>query len=159
MKHSTRVGFNFGLTSGIITTLGLMMGLYSSTHSKLAVFGGILTIAVADSLSDAFGIHIAEEGEADHNTKEVWSSTISTFLAKFFFTLIFGVPILIFHLQTAVIFNIILGLIILSVLCIFIAKREKANTLKVIFGHISIAILVILLTDYLGKLISKIGKI
>ena len=64
MKHSLRTGFCFGLTSGIITTIGLMAGLYSSTNSKFVV-GGILTIAVADAFSDALGIHISEESK--HN--------------------------------------------------------------------------------------------
>ena len=53
MEHSFRVGMSFGLTSGIITTLGLIVGLHSGTHSKLAVIGGILTIAMADAFSDA----------------------------------------------------------------------------------------------------------
>ncbi|GAI31399.1 unnamed protein product, partial [marine sediment metagenome] len=39
MKHSIKTGFSFGLTSGIITTLGLMVGLHSSTGSKLVVIG------------------------------------------------------------------------------------------------------------------------
>ncbi len=39
MKHSIKTGVSFGLTSGIITTLGLMVGLNSSTHSRIAVIG------------------------------------------------------------------------------------------------------------------------
>ena len=61
--HSVTVGLSFGLTSGIITTLGLMVGLYSGTHSRLAVLGGILTIAIADSFSDALGYVI---GQSQH---------------------------------------------------------------------------------------------
>ena len=53
MKQSLKTGFSFGLTSGVITTLGLMVGLNAGTHSRLAVIGGIVTIAVADALSDA----------------------------------------------------------------------------------------------------------
>ncbi|KKK69804.1 hypothetical protein LCGC14_2930360, partial [marine sediment metagenome] len=52
MKHTIKTGFSFGLTSGIITTLGLMVGLSSGTKSRLAVIGGVLIIAIADSLSD-----------------------------------------------------------------------------------------------------------
>jgi VIT1/CCC1 family predicted Fe2+/Mn2+ transporter len=85
MKHSLKTGFSFGLTSGIITTLGLMVGLHSGTHSKLVVVGGILTIAIADAFSDALGIHISEESENKHTKKEIWESTISTFLSKFVF--------------------------------------------------------------------------
>lgn len=40
MKHSLKVGFSFGVTSGIITTLGLMVGLHSGTHSKVVIIGG-----------------------------------------------------------------------------------------------------------------------
>ncbi|MFB6357478.1 MAG: hypothetical protein ABEJ96_00270, partial [Thiohalorhabdaceae bacterium] len=62
MRESLRAGLNFGMTSGVITTLGLMVGLHSGTRSALAVIGGILTIAVADSLSDAMGVHVSKEG-------------------------------------------------------------------------------------------------
>ena len=52
MKRSLKSGFGFGITSGIVTTLGLIVGLSSGTHSELAVIGGILSIAIADGLSD-----------------------------------------------------------------------------------------------------------
>ena len=87
MRHSLQVGLSFGLTSAIITTLGLMVGLNSGTHSRLAVLGGILTIALADAFSDATGIHVSEESENKHSTREVWESTIATFLSKLFFSL------------------------------------------------------------------------
>jgi len=55
MKDSLRTGISFGLTSAVITTLGLMVGLHSGTHSKIVVLAGILTIAIADAFSDALG--------------------------------------------------------------------------------------------------------
>ncbi len=61
MKLTTRAGFNFGLTSGIITTLGLMVGLKPSTQSYYVVNDGILTIDVADALSESIGMHFAVE--------------------------------------------------------------------------------------------------
>jgi hypothetical protein len=45
MKLSFKTGLSFGLTSGVITTLGLMVGLHSGTHSRTVVIGGIVTIA------------------------------------------------------------------------------------------------------------------
>ena len=94
MKHSWKVGLCFGLTSGIITTLGLMIGLYSGTYSKIIVISGILTIAIADSLSDAFGIHVSEESENKHTKKEIWESTLSTFFCKFIIASSFIIPVL-----------------------------------------------------------------
>jgi hypothetical protein len=55
MRTALKIGFSFGLTSGVITTLGLMVGLHAGTHSKSVVLGGLLTIAVADAMSDALG--------------------------------------------------------------------------------------------------------
>lgn len=61
MKASWMTGLSFGLTSGVITTLGLIVGLHAGTHSRMVVIGGILTVAISDAMSDALGIHISEE--------------------------------------------------------------------------------------------------
>ena len=114
MKLSLRKGFSFGLTSGIITTLGLMVGLEAGTGSKMVVLGGILTIAIADAMSDALGIHVSEEAEAKHSHQEIWESTLATFLAKFVFALTFAVPIVLFNLALAVVISVVWGLLILS---------------------------------------------
>ena len=40
MKQSFMTGFSFSLTSGVMTPLGLMVGLNAGTHSRLGVIGG-----------------------------------------------------------------------------------------------------------------------
>ena len=125
MKHPLTVGFSFGITSGVITTLGLMVGLNSGTHSKLAVIGGILTIAIADSFSDALGIHVSEESENVHTHKQVWAATISTFLSKFILGLTFLIPALLFKLTTAVIISAVWGLLVLSAMSFGLAVKQK----------------------------------
>jgi len=106
-------GFGFGLTSGVITTLGLIVGLSSGTDSKIAVVGGILTIAVADSFSDALGMHVSQESE-DASSKSIWQSTISTLFSKLVFALTFLVPVLLLNLETAVWVSILWGLSVLG---------------------------------------------
>jgi len=150
MIHSFKTGFSFGITSGIITTLGLIMGLHSGTHSKLVIIGGILTIAVADALSDALGIHISEESENRHTTKEIWLSTISTLLSKFVFAMSFIIPVLLFHLTVAIIVSIVWGLSLLGIFSFYIAKEQQANPWKVIMEHLLIAVIVILATHFIG---------
>ncbi len=155
MNHSLRVGFSFGLTSGIITTLGLMVGLSSGTHSKLAVIGGILTIAIADSFSDAMGIHVSEEFENIHTTKEIWEATIATFSSKFVFALTFIIPVLLFkELSTAVLVSVIWGLSLLSVLSFIMAKQHKTKPWRPVVEHLSIAVIVVVITHYVGCWIS-----
>ncbi|MBU0958107.1 MAG: hypothetical protein KKF56_04850 [Nanoarchaeota archaeon] len=150
MDHSTKIGFNFGITSTIITILALMVGLNSGTHLRLAVIGGILIIAIADSMSDALGIHISEEGEGKHTSREIWKSTLVTFFTKFILALIFLVPILVFDLSIAIKINLILGLAILGTLSYFIAKREKAKPIKIISEHLVFATIIITIAHFLG---------
>ncbi len=155
MKHSLTVGFSFGLTSGIITTLGLMVGLYSGTHSKLVVIGGVLTIAIADAFSDALGIHVSEESENKHTAKEIWESTIATFLSKFVFALTFIVPVLLFPLATAITVSVVWGLSLLGIFSFYIAKEQKVEPWKVVIEHLGIALVVIIVTHYAGGWISS----
>ncbi len=154
MKISIRKGFSFGLTSGIITTLGLIIGLNAGTHSKLVVLGGILVIAIADALSDATGIHISEEAEDKHTQKSVWESTFSTLSSKFIFALTFAVPVLLFQLSTAIIISIIWGLAIIAGISFYIAKREKTKPFKVVTEHLALTVLVIILTHFVGKFVA-----
>ena len=150
MKLSLRTGLSFGLTSGVITTLGLMVGLHSGSHSTSVVLGGILTIAIADSLSDALGIHAAEESKNQGSERHIWEATISTFVAKFAIATSFALPVLFFNLDTAVIISIGWGLFLLSVLSFWMARIQAIEPWKVILEHVSIGILVITMTHYVG---------
>ncbi|MGE0793397.1 MAG: hypothetical protein AB7V77_04445 [Candidatus Woesearchaeota archaeon] len=153
MNGAIKKGLGFGLTSGIITTLGLMVGLSSSTHSKSVVLSGILIIAIADALSDAFGMHMSEESDAKNSQKKVWESTISTFFFKFVFALTFVVPVLIFDLNLAIIISVLWGLFAISIFSYDLAIKEKIKPYKVMFEHISIAIFVIIVTHFVGLLL------
>jgi len=155
MKHSLKTGFSFGLTSGIITTLGVMVGLHSGTHLKLVVIGGVLTVGIADAFSDALGIHISEESENKHTTKEIWESTISTFFSKFVFALTFIIPILLLELSIAIVVSVIWGLSMLSILSFVIAKGQKAKPWKMIAEHLIITLVVIAIAHYVGDWISS----
>ncbi len=155
-ENHWKTGFCFGFTSGIITTLGLMVGLHSGTNSTLAVAGGVVTIAIADAFSDALGIHIAKESENHHTQKEVWCATVSTFLSKFLFALTFLVPILLFDLATAVKVSVVWGMSLLAVLSYVIGKAGKEKTWKVVAEHLFIAVIVIVITYHVGNWVSAV---
>jgi VIT1/CCC1 family predicted Fe2+/Mn2+ transporter len=133
--------------------MGLMVGLHSGTHSKGAVLGGILTIAIADAFSDAIGIHISEESENVHTGKEIWVSTFSTFIAKFMFAMTFAVPIMFFSLDKAIIISVIWGLTLLGVLSYYIARLQNRNKWEIILEHLIIGILVVGITHLVGDFI------
>ncbi len=154
MKPSHKTGIAFGLTSGVITTLGVIIGLSAATSLKLAVIAGILTVAISDAFSDALGIHISQESSGENNHKEVWESTIATFLAKLITALTFLVPVLAFQLQTAIIIDLAWGLLLIIAFNYYLAKSRKESPVAIITEHLAITILVIIITYYVGKLIS-----
>ena len=82
--------------------------------------------------------------------------TLWTFLSKFIFTLTFVIPIILFELKTAVMISIIWGLIVLIFYNYKIAKDKKVEPFKIIFEHVLIAVVVVILTYFVGKLINLI---
>lgn len=156
MDHSLKTGMTFGLASGTITTLGLMVGLHAGTHSRLVIIGGIFTIAISDAFSDAVGIHISEESENVHTPKQIWTSTIATFLSKFVFSLTYVIAVILFELSTAIVINIIWGILLLTSISYIIAKEQKESPWKVIGEHLLIFAVVLLSTHFVGVKISQI---
>lgn len=156
MRLSLKTGLSFGLTSGIITTLGLIVGLHAGTHSKIAVAGGILTIAIADAFSDALGIHVSQESQNRHSSRSIWEATVATFLSKLVFALTFIAPVLIFELSQAILISVVWGLSILSIFSFVIAKQQKENPWKAVAEHLIVALMVILTTHWLGDWLSSV---
>ncbi len=156
VEHSVRVGISFGLTSGVITTLGLLVGLSAGTSSRLAVIGGVFTIAVADSLSDALGIHVSEEAEGVHSKRDVWMATIATFASKLLMALTFAVPVILLDLDAAVVVSILWGGLALSLLSWNLARSQGVKAGPVVTEHLVVAALVIIAAQLIGGWISSV---
>lgn len=150
MKESLRTGISFGLTSGVITTLGLMVGLHAGTHSRMVVIGGIVTIAISDACSDALGIHVSEEAENVHTERQIWAATIATFLTKFLFALTFLVPLLTCPLKCAIVTSIAWGFFVLALFSYLMAREQNQKPIFVIGEHLLIALAVITITHFVG---------
>lgn len=158
MKTSWRTGISFGLTSGVITTLGLMVGLHSGTHSRAIVLGGILTIAIADAMSDALGIHVSEESKNSGPASHIWEATLATFAAKFLVSATFMVPVMLRPLDQAIVISVAWGLFLLTVLSVFVARAQAIAPWKVIGEHLLIALCVVAVTHVVGDWVQGIVK-
>ncbi len=154
-QNSLHTGFSFGLASGVITTLGLLIGLAFGTSNKLVVLGGILTIAISDALSDAFGVHISQESQAEHSSSDIWKSTISTFLSKLFFAGAFIIPVAMFDLWTAMFVSVIWGYLLIITFSCYLGKLQKTNMLSVVAEHVAVMTVVIILSYAVGVFVSK----
>jgi VIT1/CCC1 family predicted Fe2+/Mn2+ transporter len=141
--------FSFGATSAIITNLGIITGLDTLTHPKLSIIGAILVIALADNLSDSFGIHIYQESE-HVGKKEVWLSTLTNFFTRLFVSSTFIILIIVLPIRLAVVCSVTWGLLILTVMTYTIAKQQKINPFSAIFVHIAIAVVVVIASNFIG---------
>ena len=150
-----RTGLFFGATSGVITTIGLIVGLNSGTKSITAVLGGIFVFAVADAMSDALGIHLAEESDPETSHDHVWSATIMTFITKFVFSISFAVPLLLLPLSSAVVASVVWGLLVIVLLSYFLARSQGESPYAIIAEHVGIAMLVVVLSHYIGVWVSN----
>jgi VIT1/CCC1 family predicted Fe2+/Mn2+ transporter len=141
--------FSFGATSAIITNLGIITGLDTLTHPKLSIIGALLVIALADNLSDSFGIHIYQESEHIAK-KEIWLSTLTNFLTRLFVSSTFIILIIVLPIRLAAVCSVIWGLLVLTVMTYTIAKQQKINPYSAIFVHLTIAVVVVVASNFIG---------
>lgn len=150
-NKGARRGVFFGATSGVITTIGLIVGLHAGTQSIVAVLGGILVVSIADAASDAMGIHLSEEADPESTHVHIWSATAWTFLTKLVFALSFALPLLWLPLQTAVVVCVSWALLVITLLSAYLARVQRVSALPVITEHLFIAIVVVTASYLIGS--------
>lgn len=159
MRSTYLKGIGLGLTTGVITTLGVMVGLYSGTHSKLAVIGGVIALAIADGLSDAVGMHVSEEASRTSTKRQIWEATFFALFSKVAATLSFLIPIILLELREAIPISIVWGLVLMSLFSYYIARNEDENPYKVMLEHALLTVGVVVASHYIGVLVHEIfGK-
>jgi VIT1/CCC1 family predicted Fe2+/Mn2+ transporter len=114
------------------------------------VLGGIFVVAVADAMSDAMGIHIAQEADPESTSDHIWAATIWTFITKLVVALSFALPLLWLPLQTAVIVCVSWGLLVITLLSAYLAHIQRVKALPVITEHVMITIVVVTVSYFIG---------
>ncbi|MCK9519804.1 MAG: hypothetical protein M0R74_12390 [Dehalococcoidia bacterium] len=149
-------GAGFGLTSGVLTTLGLIVGLHSGTDTRQAVAAGVATIALADAFSDAFGLHISQESSGV-DQRAAWLAAGVTFVAKLTFALTFLVPILLLPLGVAVLVSIGWGLLVLVGFTWWVTRRNEGDVRAAVGEHLLVAIVVLTASQGVGNLLGRLS--
>ncbi len=155
MQKSAWKGVSFGLASGVMTTLGMMVGVDATTNSKLAVLASIMAIAIADSFSDSVGIHISEESEGK-SRRDVWMATVFTLISKFAFAMSFTVPVILFDLRTAVAISVAWGLFLIAVFSYINAIKTGKRPIKEVMENVGIVLGVVAVTYFAGRALAKL---
>lgn len=150
LNQSFFTGLGFGATSGIITTLGLIVGLETLTNSIPTTLAGIYIIAFSDGLSDSLGIHLSQETNKKIKHNEVWASTFYTLFFKMLIALSFTIPLLLYPSFTGMVICIIWGYLLLGVLSYIIAKRKNEKPYWIMLEHWVIMSFILIVTYSIG---------
>jgi vacuolar iron transporter family protein len=145
-------GISFGITSAIVTSMGLSLGLDAATATKATIVSGLLIIAVADNISDSLSIHVYQESEG-LESKAAFRATLTNFLARFLASATFVALVLL--LPEAVMWPVLLvwGLLLLGVLTYLLARARGVAPIPEIAKHIAVAAIVVMLSKALGLFI------
>jgi len=144
----------FGSTAAIITNISLIVGLGSAGTGKGPILGGLLTIALADNISDSLGIHLYQETEG-LGQKLSALSTVLNFTARLVVSLSFIAIVLVFSAAQAIPVAIVWGLLLLIAVSYLINRSNNRNSFWEITKHLLVAGVVIVVSHYVGSLIGR----
>jgi len=135
--------FSFGATSAVITGLAVIISLSRTANPVIGITTALVVIAIADNVSDSFGIHIHQESQKE-SVAEVRKTTFLNFASRVAVVLVFVLLVTLLPLNAAVALSISFGVAVISIISYFIAKDREAKTCKIIFQHLVITVLVII---------------
>ncbi len=157
MNSSLRQGMFFGANSGIITTVGLITGLVQTKISKNYLIISIISLAIADSISEAYGMYISKKAEdTEDDSQNPFFALIGLLIMKFFIVISFLIPFA-FSDSLKYYKNLywIVGwsLFLISLVDYNISELRDEPLLSYLIPHTIILFLVIYLTQMFGRLI------
>jgi len=157
MNSSLRQGMFFGANSGIITTVGLITGLVQTKISKNYLIISIISLAIADSISEAYGMYISKKAEdTEDDSQNPFFALIGLLIMKFLIVISFLIPFA-FSDSLKYYKNLywIVGwsLFLISLVDYNISELRDESLLGYLIPHTMILFLVIYLTQFFGRLI------
>jgi vacuolar iron transporter family protein len=135
--------FSFGATSAVITGLAVIVGLSRTANPVIGITTALVVIAIADNISDSFGIHIHQESQKE-SVEEVRKTTLSNFATRVAVVSVFILLVILLPMKAAVPVSIFFGMAIISTISYFIAKEQKAKPYRVVYLHLLITAMVII---------------
>ena len=159
MNSSFRQGVFFGANSGIITTVGLTTGLVQTKISKNYLIVSIISLAIADSISEAYGMYISKKAEdTEDDSKNPVYALLGLLIMKFFIVISFLIPFLFsdsLKYYKNLYWVVGWGLFLISIVDYNISELRDESFMEYLIPHTMILFLVIYLTRLFGRVIEK----
>lgn len=161
MNKDLRQGIFFGINSGILATVGLIVGVAQTTTNPLYIVVSVLSLAISDGIGESYGIFLSKKAENTENKGygPIYS-LISLLLAKIFTVLLFLIPLLFnwdIKYYKNLIWPIFLSLIMLTIIDYNLAKLRDEKLHKFVVPHYILLALVVFSTKIIGMLLNKIN--
>lgn len=162
MNDDIRQGLFFGLNSGVITTSGVISGLVQTEVSKIILIVSIVSLAISDSASEAYGLYLSKKAEdIEDFTNGPLYSFFALLITKFVIVLTFLIPLLFtdnIKIFRNMIWVTLWGLFLLAVLDYILCSMRNESFMEYFVPHIIVFGLVILFTRTFGRMIENLRK-
>ena len=142
-----------GSSAAIITNVSLIVGLGSGQAGKGPILGGLLTVALADNISDSLGIHWYKESEGCGERLSALATALN-FLSRLLISFSFIAIVLLFPTPQAIFVGIVWALLLLNLVSYLIARSNHESSALEIIKHVLLAVIVIVLSRCVGYLIA-----
>jgi hypothetical protein len=160
-QRMRRQGVYFGLITAIMTIVPFQIGIVASGNSDVQeILSSIVSMSVADSMADAYGIFFSNEA-SDSNIKQSDAilASVMTFITKIICQLSFTIPFFLTKgVHTPTIINCVWGSIVLLLSTYRVAKQRGVSEIKYIARTSLFTGMIIACSYYLTKYISRQKK-
>lgn len=148
--------FTFGVSSAVMTTMGVVASLDAATDSRAAILGGIASIAVADSISDAFGIFSAKKAERGVSAAAAARSALGTLWGKAAIAGTFLLPFAFLASPAATYVAVGWGAALLVLVSAQISFVKEERFWKNALGNLAAAAAIVALARLVGEAVGRL---
>ena len=158
-------GVAFGTTDGLITILGVVIGIASATDNSGAVIIAGLVAGLANAFGNSFGFYASELAErAEHiqenqhvsSMTEARRSTLLAFVHSLGSTILIVAPFALLGLTSAMIVSLILASALLFALGSIVGKFSHASSLRFGIRYVILGIAGAALSFIIGQVVGNV---
>ena len=140
-------GSIFGLISGCLTAIGLVLSNISAKTNTKIIIMILISLAVSDSLSDALGIYYSSYKD-DNDYKKSLKEALNAFTGKSLIPLLMALIFFIFNNNIQATITILTAILILF---LYINSNVFSNNKQAQLGNIIFFVIIIIINYYIGS--------
>ena len=138
-------GMSFGFITGITTTLGVLIGMYSNTKSHKIVILSVLLLALSDGFAESYGMYTSLKKESKKEKYEALMKSILLFVSKVIVSCILILPFMLMsYSERNIPTKISIALAVLGIL-IFSRLETASKSFYVFIARFMIHIIILTL--------------